>query len=1123
MKKLIFIVILMLFYCPNAFAAISEDADCVGGVCELSAVGGTQECTAEDTPYDCCTGADAGCTGDYRTWKGFWNDLTTLTADITLLVEPHVFVETVYPGQVTEDLNGFTIHVKPTETYYYPTSSDITTGPRFDLQYTTSDEFLNLNAADTGHIIIEGLSIYSTTAGKTAPAAFFLISSVGTYTTTLRRLSIKGDGTTNAQYGIQENTAAVSPLKVYNNFIYDVYAGIYLSTALAAGSYIINNTIYGCEGAGIDFNGLAAIANNNYVYDTVAASSDFLDPDGAIGYNNGCTDASCADAEWSTGAGNQDSKTFASFTLTSWANDEYFLNASAVTQVNLGVGDHSSTDDDLVAYYKFEDGALKVDSSTNSNALTDDLDGAPSRYVASVIVEDSCAYFEDDESYYRTYANLTTDFPGKNGNKDLTACMWYMPGGDSDGDTAGLVGIYAGNVGEIIWLVWKDTNDNIAFKKGYNDGASEEEIKETGIALLCDWAHWYHVCVSYDDYGSDSANTGDTKIQVYDLTANITYTEDDSTMDYTMDIHVDDTPLFQINNLLWDGTDYEEAGLIDDLRIYNTALSFAEMDDIRHLRFYGDACNRSRIGNYDIGADEYIVDDIYYMSDSGSDDATGQDTSHPWLTLAHATASTDRGDTISLNKADTWTGVTFYIPYPGMTINAYGEGADPIIDCNDAVDNGIWAGYFVDDITIDGIEIIDWKDRGIYVAYSKGLAIKNCTISSAEVGDANDGWLQGDGILVYNDGAGHVNSSGSGLTIQDNVFEGEFMGEIYEDFLNLAYKCILVQGCSDVTITGNTMDPGAYTGGIGVLWNSTTEETCEAVTIDDNVINSSYAAMYFVGWSGTNSICNNIIKESDFWSMGIHDFSGTTLIGWNDMSGGTGCGINLNRADNVALVFNLIYDKDFFEGGVTDLYNGIDISRYSDDGLLYHNTIYDIYHGCITLEAYDNEPCTGWTMMNNVLDASANDLHGGNATAFYYEWYESGDMDLNSDCNIFFPYPEKEGIRVRVSTKFDYVILAEWRILQGTTYSQTYYDVHSFDTDPMYLSRVKDAEDFRVEGTSPGRNSGADLSAYFDGTPAYVDLNDTVVPGGSGPDMGAYEFHEVINILMEHYRRRRVW
>lgn len=1081
MKKIIYTVLILLYILlmliivgsgALSYGAISEDADCTDGVCNL------------------------GAGQEYTTWAAFWNDLdATLTGDITLLVEPQVFTETAYPATVTENLAGYTIHVKPTYSYYFPTSSDITTGPRFDLQYTSSDEFLNLNTAGAGQIIIEGLSIYSTTSGKTPPAAYFLNTNAGTAIVTLRRLSIKGDGATNTQYGIQENTAAASPLKVYNNYIYDVYDGIYLSTDLAAGSFIANNTIYGCEYKGIDANSYSALIFNNIMH-----NSPLLDVNGAIGYNNLCNDTTCEDADFSTGANNQDNLPVV---FTDEANDEYFLAGTASNAIDDGLGDHSSYDATLVAYYKFEPGALTTDSSDNSNIL-DVSSGTPALSSAS-IVEDGCVTFDDDERYGRAHTDLSSDFPGKGSNKDLTVCMWYRPAAGADGAFAGLASIM--NVGSAtIWGILKDTNNDVGFYKGYNNGASYETVTETSADLICDGAHWYHICVSYDDYGSDSANTGVTKIRVYDFTANSAITKDDSTMDYTMVIN--DTPAFYVNSYLWADTAYGEASEIDDVRIYNSALSFAAMAEIQALRFYKDGMTQGRLANYDIGADEYRLNESYYIKNGGSDANTGSWDGAAWATLAKATAATNRGDTINLKKDSTWTGVTYYIPFPGQTIQPYGTGADPIIDINDAADHGIYGGYFIDDITIDGIEIIGWKDTGISVKYSKGWTIKNCTISSIEVGDTNDGWHQGEGIFVYNDGAGYVNVSG--ITLQDNTFEGEFMGVIYDDWLNLSYKCILIIGMSDVTITGNTMDPGVYTGGIYVGWNSITEEKAENVTIEDNVISSSYSGIYLVGLSGINSICNNIITDSDFTSILAADFAGTTLMGWNDIHGGYGCGINLNRCDNTYIVYNLVYDKDIFEGaklGGVDLYNGVDISRYCDDGLVYQNTIYNVYGCCLTLEAFTTQPCMNWFVRNNILDASANYPVVGpvSRAPLYYEY--NGDQNLNSDYNILRHYDVQGAAAINYDSGFESLTLAEWRTFLGTELGQTDYDANSLDIDPKF---VTPGTDFTLQPDSPCIDMGVDLSAYFDGTPPYLDFYGNSVPvyGSSylTPDTGHYEY-----------------
>jgi hypothetical protein len=115
-----------------------------------------------------------------------------LNGDVTLLIDPAEFNEDTAPDPVTVNLNGHTLHIKPSYDIYFPTSSGCNTGPRFVLNYSSADdEFLDLNMSGTGHVIIEGISV-EVKSGSTTPTCLINSVNQNASVTTIRRCILKG-------------------------------------------------------------------------------------------------------------------------------------------------------------------------------------------------------------------------------------------------------------------------------------------------------------------------------------------------------------------------------------------------------------------------------------------------------------------------------------------------------------------------------------------------------------------------------------------------------------------------------------------------------------------------------------------------------------------------------------------------------------------------------------------------------------------------------------------------------------------------------------------------------------------------------------------------------------------
>lgn len=74
----------------------------------------------------------------------------------------------------------------------------------------------------------------------------------------------------------------------------------------------------------------------------------------------------------------------------------------------------------------------------------------------------------------------------------------------------------------------------------------------------------------------------------------------------------------------------------------------------------------------------YVNATIYYVSNAGSDVATGTTIGTAWQTISKVNSSTTTGDTVLFKKGDTWI-ERLNVPASNMHFGAYGTGVKPII------------------------------------------------------------------------------------------------------------------------------------------------------------------------------------------------------------------------------------------------------------------------------------------------------------------------------------------------------------------------------------------------------------------------------------------------------------
>ena len=143
----------------------------------------------------------------------------------------------------------------------------------------------------------------------------------------------------------------------------------------------------------------------------------------------------------------------------------------------------------------------------------------------------------------------------------------------------------------------------------------------------------------------------------------------------------------------------------------------------------------------------------WYVSNTGSDEATGHSTDTPLQTIAGLeTKLLQRGDTVFLKKGDTWR-EQLDLSYAGtsdsnIVITSYGTGANPIISGGEilttwAQNGSIWASKASSDVYnlyVDGVQQVLARSPNINTWY-KTANSSAAKVQAAELSAAEDNWL----------------------------------------------------------------------------------------------------------------------------------------------------------------------------------------------------------------------------------------------------------------------------------------------------------------------------------------------------------------------------------------------
>lgn len=227
-----------------------------------------------------------------------------------------------------------------------------------------------------------------------------------------------------------------------------------------------------------------------------------------------------------------------------------------------------SGDSNCVALYRMESGALETDSKgtntlTNLNSVGEDTTNQKEGSC--------CADFEasSTESLYIPDANLSLDFPFKNGssNLNISICLYFRA--ESSVSLAHLVSKYYSSATYNSFTLALSDASKVYVIGGYNAGASQESGTQSNSTTD---GTWYHV-------GSTiNGTTGDYKVRIRNAATGELFQEVTGTFVYA--------PLsaekaaFQISGYAGASAYSRFDGLMDEVVIFNDILTSDEIDQI---------------------------------------------------------------------------------------------------------------------------------------------------------------------------------------------------------------------------------------------------------------------------------------------------------------------------------------------------------------------------------------------------------------------------------------------------------------------------------------------------------------------------------------------------------------
>ena len=222
-----------------------------------------------------------GSGGDYATWSLAFADITDLTNNLNFTQISETTEAAA--ASVSSNLNGYTLNINGNKNYV----SNV----------TFAQDFLNFLCEGPGTLFVNNFSGRRGVAGDLVSRGYILFASINTtFTANIYCCAYNGNSVNGSGVRINDNTPIIN---IYSSFFYNASNGIYIQTANSLNKYE-NNTFYS-GGVGMDLGSSVCLVQNTASFDN---TTDFLNISNATGNNNASSDATAANANWSTGTGN---------------------------------------------------------------------------------------------------------------------------------------------------------------------------------------------------------------------------------------------------------------------------------------------------------------------------------------------------------------------------------------------------------------------------------------------------------------------------------------------------------------------------------------------------------------------------------------------------------------------------------------------------------------------------------------------------------------------------------------------------------------------------------------------------------------------------------------------------
>jgi parallel beta-helix repeat protein len=440
----------------------------------------------------------------------------------------------------------------------------------------------------------------------------------------------------------------------------------------------------------------------------------------------------------------------------------------------------------------------------------------------------------------------------------------------------------------------------------------------------------------------------------------------------------------------------------------------------------------------------------------GNDLNDGLSPDSAWKTITKVNASTfSPGDSVLFKRGETWTGIMLTVSSSGtvstpITFGAYGSGANPIIDGNDAVN--CLSSNDQDYLLFRDIEVTQGVDLGFYITSGSAyVSLLNCIGHDCGV------------EAVSLDGCGHV-----------TIIGGDFYDGYQRVVATTCAGITLQNGAHDITIDGAICrDGGANVHGISIHNHLGTTFSYNVTITDCTVQDNNGHGIYMQKQDNTVDTDRNILFQdciiSGSGSYGLYMF----LAGAAYIDGVTfrQCVFSYPNGNRVIYcrADNLLFERCEI---ITDAARGIYASG-CQDFTMYNCTFYAT--AAMTsdyLVVVDNARTSNFIFKNNIARAASPNVNMISVVA----GTGTGGMDI--DYNLW----GHTGGLTRwwwLGGAFNW---ANWKTNSGQ-------DANSpVPADPLFTNPA--ADDFTLQAMSPAIDAGVDVGLSYCGT---------------APDCGAYE------------------